>query len=490
MPTVADLLADPALGPLSLLPTAGRGGRRVARVAFAERLRDVEIAPPDSFVILGRGASEQADSYRFDVTVRRAADSGVAALTVLAHVAALLPRSALSVAAREDVAIVPVPDDLDPAELAAAVNAALMGDAHASVQLAARGLAALERIHAEEAGLEGALEALSHVLPGIGLREPSGDDLAVPLIVDGVQEGTLCCSTPSTTDPTRALLLRAAAGVVAAVVSRSRRMEEAPIRSRTELLTELLALEPGRDSGLLRRARQLGLRVDGWHTAALVDAGLGGAADEVHRFELNRAAERVALQAARGSGGTWHLARSEEQIVLVSTSERDPGARAVPAVARAAAAVLRELRSRFAELSPRAGVGATHLGPAGLRASVAEARTALAGAGPDAAAVFDAAGLRAMLAEWYATDTARRSVQTLLEPLSSLGRRRADEAIRTLQVFLDEQGSVSRTARRLHLHRNAVAYRIRRIFDLLDVDRDDPDARLALQLACRARLLP
>ncbi len=95
-----------------------------------------------------------------------------------------------------------------------------------------------------------------------------------------------------------------------------------------------------------------------------------------------------------------------------------------------------------------------------------------------------------MLAEWYATDTARRSVQTLLEPLSSLGRRRADEAIRTLQVFLDEQGSVSRTARRLHLHLNAVAYRIRRIFDLLDVDRDDPDARLALQLACRARLLP
>lgn len=69
------------------------------------------------------------------------------------------------------------------------------------------------------------------------------------------------------------------------------------------------------------------------------------------------------------------------------------------------------------------------------------------------------------------------------------GPRRAAEAIHTLQVFLEEQGPVTRTARRLHLHRNAVCYRVRRIFDALGVERDDPDALLALQLACRARSL-
>ena len=42
--------------------------------------------------------------------------------------------------------------------------------------------------------------------------------------------------------------------------------------------------------------------------------------------------------------------------------------------------------------------------------------------------MFDATGLRAMLAEWYATDTARRSVADLLEPLDELGPRRAAEA--------------------------------------------------------------
>jgi DNA-binding PucR family transcriptional regulator len=46
-----------------------------------------------------------------------------------------------------------------------------------------------------------------------------------------------------------------------------------------------------------------------------------------------------------------------------------------------------------------------------------------------------------------------------------------------------------RTAQKLHLHRNAVTNRLRSITELLDVDLDDPDQRLALQLACRARLL-
>ncbi|HEX9624556.1 MAG TPA: helix-turn-helix domain-containing protein [Streptosporangiaceae bacterium] len=41
----------------------------------------------------------------------------------------------------------------------------------------------------------------------------------------------------------------------------------------------------------------------------------------------------------------------------------------------------------------------------------------------------------------------------------------------------------------MHLQRNAVTNRLRSITELLDVDLDDPDQRLALQLACRARLL-
>jgi DNA-binding PucR family transcriptional regulator len=59
----------------------------------------------------------------------------------------------------------------------------------------------------------------------------------------------------------------------------------------------------------------------------------------------------------------------------------------------------------------------------------------------------------------------------------------------TLHVYLDERGSMRRTGERLNLHRNAVAYRVRQVFELLDVDQDNPDDVLLLQLGCRAREL-
>ena len=52
------------------------------------------------------------------------------------------------------------------------------------------------------------------------------------------------------------------------------------------------------------------------------------------------------------------------------------------------------------------------------------------------------------------------------------------------------RGSLSKTAAALNLHRNAVSYRVRQIFELLEVDPANPDYRLLLQLACRARELP
>jgi len=58
-----------------------------------------------------------------------------------------------------------------------------------------------------------------------------------------------------------------------------------------------------------------------------------------------------------------------------------------------------------------------------------------------------------------------------------------------LHVYLDERCSLTRTAQRMNLHRNAVAYRIKRAFELLEVDQESPDDLLLLQLACRAREL-
>jgi DNA-binding PucR family transcriptional regulator len=153
--------------------------------------------------------------------------------------------------------------------------------------------------------------------------------------------------------------------------------------------------------------------------------------------------------------------------------------------------VLAGLGDRLPATVIRCGVGTAHTGPSGLLASVAEAKAATIAARTservNTAVPFDSAGLRRTLVEWYASDTAREAVATVLQPLIALGGARAERLITTLHVYLDERGSMTRTGERLNLHRNAVAYRVRRAFDLLDVDEDNPDDMLLLQLACRAR---
>ena len=291
------------------------------------------------------------------------------------------------------------------------------------------------------------------------------------------------------------LVLHTAALAAARLTDMARRAHEMPARSRSELLAELLMSDAAINEDLLERARQLAIPIAGWHVAVRIEADdlEKSGRDEVQRFELLESAGQVALQAAARTGGTWYLSRISRAIVLVRITTSNPGPQAGARAARSAERALQAIGARLPALRFRAGVGTPHEGPMGLRASAAEARGALLAARaalkPAGVAAHDAVGVRRMLMEWYASDTARASVRDQLAPLEKLGRARADTAIRTLAAYLDEQGSIIKTAQKLHLHRNAVANRLRGITELLEMDLDDPDQRLALQLACRARLL-
>src|SRR5690348_5976535 len=291
------------------------------------------------------------------------------------------------------------------------------------------------------------------------------------------------------------LVLHAAAMTAGRLLDLARQAREVPVRSRSELLAELWMSDSAINEDLLERARQLAIPIGGWHVVVRIEADdlQDAEPDEVQRFELLEAAGQAALHAVAATGGTWYLSRIARAIVLVRVTTSNPGPQAGARAARSAERALEAIKGRLPALRFRAGVGAPHEGPTGLRASAAEARGALLAARaalkPPGVAAHDAVGVRRMLMEWYASDTARASVRDQLAPLERLGPARADTAIRTLAAYLDEQGSIVRTAQKLHLHRNAVANRLRGITELLELDLDDPDQRLALQLACRARLL-
>lgn len=494
VPTVRELLPTASLRGIE---TLGPGGldAEVCQVALAEDLDDLSRVGRGSFVLLGQAAARAASTYRFDVAVRRAAARGAAALAVLEPWARSVPPTAAELARRAGIALLAVPGGTDLGALAAALGHRILSGDEALLDRIEAGLDGL--LEAADAGdLEAVAAAASRCLARpVRVGTPAPDEVSAPVVVLGDRVTWLSAPGGGGRDPAARLVLSLAAHAVGGALAAARRAEELPERSRAELLTELLAASADRSVRLLDRARILGLPVDGWHVVGHVDLGevLSGEPEGTPAFERSETVANLALRTARAAGGTWNLARSGSAFLLVRTFPRDPGTSAERGMIEAMTRVVEAIRDRFPGSAPVAGVGGVHAGLAGLRVSAAEARVAAGSARargrPGAVSAFDAVGLRRMLLEWYASDSARGTVRDLLAPLERLGPRRAEEAIRTLQTYLDEQGSPTRTARRLHLHRNAVLYRIRRIFELLEVDPTDPDQRLALQLACRARLL-
>jgi DNA-binding PucR family transcriptional regulator len=270
--------------------------------------------------------------------------------------------------------------------------------------------------------------------------------------------------------------------------------EDLPIQSRTEVLTELLAAPPeGRDASAYR-ARSLTIPIDGWHIVArleLEEVADASAPDGVAAFAEREAMARAILAEVAQNGGVWHAARSGTAAVLVCMTPDDPGSAASTVVAQQIDAGLARVRVPRPTTLIRCGVGSPHPGLQGLLSSAAEARAATTAARTTRragnAVPFDSVGLRRTLVEWYASDTAQDAISTVLAPLIEIGGARSERLIQTLHVYLDHQGSLTKTADALDLHRNAVSYRINQIFALLDVDPQSPDDRLLLQLACRAR---
>jgi sugar diacid utilization regulator len=495
--SLAQLIASPTLSSLLGYVARPRSDPEVERVALIEELGDIERVGEGAIVLLTRGASAPAGTYRFDMALRMARGRRIAALVLPASEVARMTPTAAAVADRSGTALLGTGDDVDLGELAIAIARELSGGADAALVRAHAALSAVAA-HADgspERLVERAGAALGVQLSLVSSEPESGP--RTPVVLDDHVEGWL--SAPQQEGALAMgleIVLQVTGAAVQRALARARRAEELPIQSQAELLSELLSAPQQGRARIVQRARDLGVPIDGWHVAVrvefeeLTDPGDGR---ELAAFESRLGVARVLMRAVRGSGGKWHSARSGMAVMLVRTYGTDPGAAASAEVGSAVDEALAEARGRVPTTLMRCGVGSPHPGPEGLLSSAAEARAAVTAARAagtlNSAVLFDSVGLRRALVEWYASDIAQEAVTTVLAPLAKLGGVRGERLIQTLHVYLDQQGSLTKTAEILKLHRNAVAYRIKSAFALLEVDPDNPDDLLLLQLACRAREL-
>lgn len=139
--------------------------------------------------------------------------------------------------------------------------------------------------------------------------------------------------------------------------------------------------------------------------------------------------------------------------------------------------------------SARVGIGRLAEGPAGMRVSHDEARDALAVAERRGLAQLDVTNAR-LGRVVLGSLSAAALADEVLGRIDAEPEARREMLFETLDAYLDEQGSPSATARRLQLHVQSTRYRIEQLREVLGEDvLDDPDRRLELHLAVRARQL-
>jgi sugar diacid utilization regulator/putative methionine-R-sulfoxide reductase with GAF domain len=279
--------------------------------------------------------------------------------------------------------------------------------------------------------------------------------------------------------------------VLALELSRARASAEAERRRRADVVGELLAGPPAADDAdrLAAVATRLGypLQQEMWVLALEPDepsaAGVLGVGASAARVLAG-----VSEAAASLCPGAIVVERGGGLVVLV------PG-RATAEEAEACALAVRAAAGRLTGASISCGVSGDRGGPAGLHALLEQARLAVR-VGRSLRRTGEVHPHRRLGAERLLLSVAPEGaltdfVEEWLGPLQRQEARARSAAplIATIEALVSVSWSPRAAARRLDVHVNTLLYRLQRARELTGRDLDDPDVRLALALALRARTL-
>ncbi|WP_263119215.1 PucR family transcriptional regulator [Cellulomonas fimi] len=506
MATVGELVARGAHHGLRMMGPRAEDGPEVREIATVGDLSSVGSPGVGALVVLLASVLRRVEPYELDVAVRRSAQRGHAGLILVG--AEQVPVTAARIAERAELPLLSVPAEADVNELIVWLNRTVRGGTSDTIARAEAVLDVLARAQADpdatDTSDDGGVAALLHAAGdalgrplefrgGAGRLGPveGPTDPGAVLVGDRVV-GVVRCAAP---DRAADLVIPSVAAAVGRLVRRILERRFAPSQTRSELLAQIVVAEPTHLVGLTEQARSIGLPIDSTHIAFWLDLrprhSGGGEAPIAERRRLLSGAEMICLEIMHPSGTWWHVVRVGGSLLLLASDDDGGDGRLLIEAARPEVelAVARLVTDAHAVV--HIGMGTDQRGLGGIRQSSVEARSAaelaLRTGREGRITVMDTTGLRRVLADLHASPLSRRVMDELLAPIDALDPARAGTAVRTLTAYLDHQCSPKHTGAALHLHPNAVTYRIQRITERLGVDLADPDVRLGLHLACRMR---
>ena len=349
---------------------------------------------------------------------------------------------------------------------------------------AGRVLAAHERARARLG--EGAAAAAAAVPPPPD-RPGDPEGLVLPVLLDEELAGRLWALEPRRPlgPPDRLALARAAA-VVALALLKERTAQEVEWRLSRDFFDDLF--DPGGQSAqaLQARARQLGADLTRPHTVLVIrrdtpPAGARPMAEEREAYAQRSLLSLVQRTSADWKGATLTATRSDHVVVLWQDGEHTRPA------ADFAEHLRREVHAYAGGWTASISIGPTcrditEYGDA-YRLAGGVLDLVQQGDRRDRVISLDTIGAYRLLLQVKRPRELEAFADSVLGTVRRYDEQHSTQLGATLGCYMQQRCNVGGTARTLHVHPNTVAYRLRRIEELLDVDLDDPQALLHLQLA-------
>jgi len=280
--------------------------------------------------------------------------------------------------------------------------------------------------------------------------------------------------------------------VLALELSKERATAEVERRLRGDLIEEVLAggLEADEAERIARQAERLGHRLPQKAWVVVLEPD-----DDKTEAALAARGRQDRLDAALSGlirsrlPGALTLVRSSSAVFLVP----DEVASDLPAVEKLGNQLLAAAGAVMKPGSASVGIGNLANGVGELARSHVEARQALRltrrAGGRGRVASYRSLGAFRLLLEVQSPDALRRFVNELLGPLLEYAQSRDTPLLETLEALSAARWVRRAAARNLGIHINSMTYRAERIQSLTGLQLDDPETRVAISIALRARAM-
>lgn len=305
-----------------------------------------------------------------------------------------------------------------------------------------------------------------------------------PVAVTGRSLGALKVATAERAPTLLRLAATQAAEVCALEMIQTCVRRETEDQFAADLISDLLSATADRDSILSRLSRQGYDITPGRRHLVLALSSSTGAIDASSAVATSFESD-LCFCGRREGVSAVRLGYQEVTLLLVSASPSSSDQRLRAMLTRAAEPLIaRGYRVAVSRVVPDAG---------GLSEAVQQS---LAGekmgrrmndqSGP---LFYSDLGLYRLLLGLRDQAEVRRFYGDTLGRLVDYDREHNTELVATLRAYFEQNSNASETARRLYVHRNTLNYRLQRISEIIGLDLDSADTRLALQVALRIHFL-